>query len=98
MDWFLTDSTRFDFIQEWWLPLVGSIATNALIRSKYRTIYKSPITNDHEDDPNLIERSKQTYNVEVPPLLVEDEQLAKLPLTYILSVDYDHLFDEVSIL
>jgi len=69
----------------------------SLIPSKYRTIYKNPITDDQEGDPNLIEKAKQTLNPEVSPLLVEDEQLAKLPPTYLLSVDHDRLRDEAFI-
>jgi len=69
----------------------------SLLPSKYRTIYKNPITDDHEGDPNLIEKAKQTLNPDVSPLLVEDEQLAKLPSTYILSVDHDRLRDDAFI-
>jgi acetyl esterase/lipase len=69
----------------------------SLIPSKYRTIYKHPITDDDEGDPNLIEKAKQALNPEVSPLLVEDEQLAKLPSTYLLSVDHDRLRDEAFI-
>ncbi len=69
----------------------------SLIPSKYRTIYKNPITDDQEGDSNLIEKAKQTLNPKVSPLLVEDEQLAKLPLTYLLSVDHDRLRDEAFI-
>jgi len=69
----------------------------SLIPSKYRTIYKQPITDSEEGDPNLIESAKGTLNPEVSPLLVEDKQLAKLPTTYILSVDRDRLRDEAFI-
>jgi len=69
----------------------------SLIPSKYRTVYKNPITDDKEGDPNLIERAKLVINPEVSPLLVEDNQLAKLPLTYILSVGHDRLRDEAFI-
>jgi arylacetamide deacetylase-like 2 len=69
----------------------------SLIPSKYRTIYKHPITDDNEGDPNLIESAKEALNPEVSPLLVEDEQLAKLPPTYILSVGEDRLRDEAFI-
>jgi len=69
----------------------------SLIPSKYRTIYKHPITDDYEGDSNLIESAKLTLNPEISPLLVEDEQLAKLPLTYIISVECDRLRDETFI-
>jgi arylacetamide deacetylase-like 2 len=69
----------------------------SLIPSKYRTIYKHPITDNNEGDPNLIQRAKQVLSPEISPLLVEDKQLAKLPSTYILSVGHDSLRDEAFI-
>jgi acetyl esterase/lipase len=69
----------------------------SLIPSKYRTVYKHPITDDNEGDPNLIERAKQALTPEASPLLVEDKQLAKLPPTYVLSVGHDRLRDEAFI-
>ncbi len=69
----------------------------SLIPSKYRTIYKNPITDNNEGDPNLIERAKKALSPEISPLLVEDDQLAKLPPTYILSVGHDRLRDEAFI-
>ena len=69
----------------------------SLIPSKYRTIYKHPITDDNEGDPDLIERAKEALNPEVSPLLVEDKKLAKLPSTYISSVGHDRLRDEAFI-
>ncbi|UJR28171.1 hypothetical protein I4U23_009424 [Adineta vaga] len=68
-----------------------------LIPSKYRTVYKRPLTDDKEGDPELIENAKQVLNPEVSPLLVDDEQLAKLPSTYIVSVGHDRLRDEAFI-
>ena len=69
----------------------------SLIPAKYRTIYKQPITDNNEGDPILIERAKQILSPEISPLLVEDDQLAKLPSTYILSVGHDSLRDEAFI-
>ena len=66
----------------------------SLIPSKYRIIYKQPITDDYEGDSNLIEKTKKALDPEVSPLLVEDKKLAKLPSTYILTVGHDHLRDE----
>jgi len=69
----------------------------SLIPSKYRIIYKQPITDDYEGDPNLIKKAKKLLDPEISPLLVEDEQLAKLPSTYILTVGHDRLRDEAFI-
>jgi acetyl esterase/lipase len=69
----------------------------SLIPLKYRAIYKNPITDDDEGDPNLIEKAKKALDPEISPLLVEDEQLAKLPSTYILTVGHDSLRDEAFI-
>jgi len=69
----------------------------SLIPSKYRTIYNNPITDDNEGDPTLIENAKDALSPEISPLLVEDEKLAKLPPTYILSVGHDSLRDEAFI-
>lgn len=69
----------------------------SLIPSKYRTIYKKPITDDKEGDPQLIEKTKKALSPEISPLLVDDDQLAKLPPTYILSVGHDRLRDEAFI-
>ena len=66
----------------------------SLIPSKYRTIYKQPITDNNEGDPQLIKKTKKALSPEISPLLVEDDQLAKLPPTYILSVGHDRLRDE----
>ncbi|CAF0762952.1 unnamed protein product [Rotaria sordida] len=69
----------------------------SLIPSKYRKLYKNPITDDKEGDPSLIKKAKKLLSPEISPLLVEDEQLAKLPPTYILSVGHDRLRDEAFI-
>jgi acetyl esterase/lipase len=69
----------------------------SLIPSKYRTIYKHPITDNNEGDPNLIQKAKLALSPEISPLLVDDDQLARLPSTYILSVGHDHLRDEAFI-
>jgi acetyl esterase/lipase len=47
-----------------------------------------------EGNPKLIKNAKGVLNPDVSPLLVEDEELAKLPPTYILTVDHDRLRDE----
>lgn len=66
----------------------------SLIPAKYRTVYKKPITDDNEGDSTLIENAKQALLPEISPLLVEDEKLAKLPSTYLLTVGHDSLRDE----
>lgn len=68
-----------------------------LIPAKYRTVYNQPINDNQEGDPVLIERAQLTLNPEVSPLLVEDEKLAKLKPTYVLSVGHDRLRDEAFI-
>jgi acetyl esterase/lipase len=47
-----------------------------------------------EGVPQLIENANVALNQDVSPLLIEDEELAKLPSTYVLTVDYDRLRDE----
>lgn len=69
----------------------------SLIPAKYRTVYKNPTNDDYEGDPNLIERTKKALNPEISPLLVDDDKLAKLPSTYMLSVGHDRLRDEAFI-
>lgn len=65
-----------------------------LIPAKYRKVYNKPINDDLEGDPVLVERAKLTLNPEVSPLLVEDQKLAKLFPTYVLTVGHDRLRDE----
>lgn len=69
----------------------------SLIPSKYRTTYKEPINDDREGDPALIEKTKRALDPEVSPLLVDDELLAKLVPTYVLTVGHDRLRDEAFI-
>jgi acetyl esterase/lipase len=66
----------------------------SFIPEKYRQVYKKPITDQMEGNPKLIKNAKGVLNPDVSPLLVEDEELAKLPPTYILTVDHDRLRDE----
>ena len=69
----------------------------SLIPAKYRTVYQKPLTDNQEGHPTLIENAKLVLNPEVSPLLVDDESLAKLPSTYLLSVGHDRLRDEAFI-
>lgn len=64
------------------------------IPQKYRQIYEKPITDDRQGNAKSIENAKDTLLSDVSPLLVEDDQLAKLPPTYVLTVDHDRLRDE----
>ena len=66
----------------------------SFIPEKYRQIYKQPITDQIEGNPILIENAKEILNRDVSPLLVDDKELSKLPLTYVLTVDHDRLRDE----
>jgi acetyl esterase/lipase len=66
----------------------------SLIPSKYRQVYKEPISDHFDGDAKLIENAKQALSPDVSPLLVDNKQLAKLPSTYVLTVDHDRLRDE----
>jgi acetyl esterase/lipase len=66
----------------------------SLIPKKYRQIYTEPITDQLPGDPKLIENAKGLLHPDISPLLIEEEELAKLPPTYILTVDHDRLRDE----
>jgi acetyl esterase/lipase len=66
----------------------------SLIPEEYRRIYKEPMNDDYEGDPSLVEKSRKALDPEISPLLVEDNQLSKLPPTYILTVGHDRLRDE----
>ena len=66
----------------------------SLIPEEYRRIYKEPANDDYEGDPSLIEKSRKALEPEISPLLVEDNELEKLPSTYILTVGHDRLRDE----
>lgn len=66
----------------------------SFIPNKYRQVYKQPIDDQVEGNPELIENAKDILNPDVSPLLVDDKELAKLPPTYVLTVDHDRLRDE----
>jgi len=66
----------------------------SFIPDKYRQVYKEPITDQIDGNPQLIENAKGVLHPDVSPLLVDDKDLAKLPPTYILTVDHDRLRDE----
>ncbi|CAF0724413.1 unnamed protein product [Adineta ricciae] len=66
----------------------------SLIPIEYRTIYTNPIMDGQEGDFKLIEKMKRALEPDVSPLLVDNEQLAKLPSTYIITVGHDRLRDE----
>lgn len=65
-----------------------------LLPSHVKKVFKSPLTDNREGDPNLIENSELALSPRVSPLLVEDNQLVKLPPTYVATVGHDHLRDE----
>lgn len=66
----------------------------SFIPNKYRQVYKQPITDQMDGNAKLIENAKGLLHPDVSPLLVDDKELAKLPPTYILTVDHDQLRDE----
>jgi acetyl esterase/lipase len=66
----------------------------SLIPEKYRQVYKTPITDKMDGNIELIENAKGLLHPDVSPLLVDDTELAKLPPTYVLTVDHDRLRDE----
>ncbi|CAF3796637.1 unnamed protein product, partial [Rotaria sp. Silwood1] len=66
----------------------------SLIPNKYRKVYKEQIIDNMDGNPQLIENAKQLLHRDISPLLVDNEDLAKLPSTYILTVDHDRLRDE----
>ena len=66
----------------------------SLIPAEFRTVYKQPIGDDREGDPTLIKNAALALSPEISPLLVSNQQLSKLPPTYILSVGHDPLRDE----
>ena len=66
----------------------------SFIPKKYRQVYQQPITDQTEGNPELIEKANGILSADVSPLLVKDKELAKLPPTYVLTVDHDRLRDE----
>lgn len=64
------------------------------IPEKYRQIYKQPIADQTEGNVVLIKNAKDILHRDVSPLLVDDQELSKLPSTYVLTVDHDRLRDE----
>ena len=66
----------------------------SLIPDKYRQVYKEPVTDKMNGNTELIENAKEVLHPDVSPLLVDDKELAKLPPTYVLTVDHDRLRDE----
>jgi len=66
----------------------------SFIPNKYRQVYKEPVDGQMEGNAKLIENAKDVLTPDVSPLLVSDEELAKLPSTYVLTVGHDRLRDE----
>ena len=52
------------------------------------------MNDDREGNPQLIENARQALHPDVSPLLVDDNDLKKLPRTYISTVDHDRLGDQ----
>ncbi|CAF2325390.1 unnamed protein product [Rotaria sp. Silwood2] len=66
----------------------------SLISNKYRKVYKEPITDNMDGNPQVIENAKQLLHPDISPLLVDNKDLAKLTSTYILTVDHNRLRDK----
>ncbi len=66
----------------------------SFIPNKYRQIYKEPVDDKMQGNPELIKNAKALLTPDVSPLLVDNKQLSKLPPTYVLTVDHDRLRDE----
>ena len=71
-----------------------SLVDWALIPDRYRQIYKKPTGDKIEGDPDLVRDFQQALSPDASPLLVGNKQLAKLPPTYLLTVEHDSLRDE----
>ena len=74
-----------------------SLVDWGLIPDRYRQIHKASTSEDVEGDPELVYGLQQALNPDASPLLVDNEQLAKLPPTYLLTVEHDALRDEALI-
>lgn len=66
----------------------------SLIPPQYRQIYKHPVGEDEDGDPTLVQDARSVLDPDASPLLVDNETLAKLPPTYVLTVGHDSLRDE----
>lgn len=61
---------------------------------QYRKVYRQPIGDDQDGNPQLIKNARKSLDPDVSPLLVDDKDLRKLPRTYISTVDHDRLRDQ----
>jgi arylacetamide deacetylase-like 2 len=66
----------------------------SLIRPEFLRKKRNPVAECREGAPDLVQRASIALQPAISPLLVEDSQLAKLPLTYVLTVGHDRLRDE----
>ena len=74
-----------------------SLVDWALIPERYRQIHKTSMNENLEGDPDLVHHYQQALDPDASPLLVDNAQLAKLPPTYLLTVEHDALRDEALI-
>lgn len=66
----------------------------SLIPSQYRQIFQHPIDHNEDGEPELIQDARFVLDPDASPLLVDNEILARLPPTYVLTVGHDALRDE----
>ena len=74
--------------------IYGSLVDRSLISPEFRGTRGHSQMKIREGDPILVQRASMALHPEISPLLVEDNQLARLPPTYMLTVGHDRLRDE----
>ena len=70
------------------------LVDRSLIPPEFRGKKRANAPEYRDGDPDLVERANVLLQRNISPLLVEDNELAWLPLTYMLTVGHDRLRDE----
>jgi arylacetamide deacetylase-like 2 len=70
------------------------LVDRSLIPPEYLRKKRTNVAEYRDGDPALVQRASKALQPDISPLLVEDTQLAKLPITYVLTVGHDRLLDE----
>ena len=70
------------------------LVDRSLIPPKFLGKKRANVPEYREGDPDLVQRANILLIPEISPLLVEDNELARLPRTYVLTVGHDRLRDE----